>query len=53
MAILNMLKDGSTPAVESGVDEMIQLRILQILLIFLNPKTLRLSKELVDLVRQI
>jgi hypothetical protein len=45
-----MLKDGSGSAQENGVDEMTQIRILQILLIFLNPKTLRLSKELVDLI---
>lgn len=48
-----MLKDGSGTAQENGVDEMTQIRILQILLIFLNPKTLRLSKELVDLVKPI
>jgi hypothetical protein len=45
-----MLKEGSTNAADNGVDEMTQIRILQILLIFLNPKTLRVTKELVDLV---
>lgn len=48
MTILTMLKEGSATANEAGVDEMTQIKILQILLIFLNPKTLRLSKELVD-----
>jgi hypothetical protein len=43
-----MLKEGSGSAIEAGVDEMTQIKILQILLIFLNPKTIRLSKELVD-----
>jgi len=51
MTILSMLKEGSATANEAGVDEMTQIKILQILLIFLNPKTLRLSKELVDQVR--
>jgi hypothetical protein len=51
MTILTMLKEGSGTAIEAGVDEMTQIKILQILLIFLNPKTLKLSKELVDLVR--
>ena len=45
-----MLKDGSGTAIEGGVDEMTQIKILQILLIFLNPKTLRITKEFVDLV---
>ena len=45
-----MQKDGSMAAIEGGVDEMTQIKILQILLIFLNPKTLRVSKEFVDLV---
>jgi len=45
--ILGMLKEGSA----ENVDEMTQIKILQILLIFLNPNTLRLSKEFVDLVR--
>ena len=45
-----MLKEGSASAVEGGIDEMTQIKILQILLIFLNPKTLRVSKEFVDLV---
>jgi hypothetical protein len=53
MTILNMLKEGSGSAIEAGVDEMTQIKILQILLIFLNPKTIRLSKELVDLVTTI
>jgi hypothetical protein len=50
MTILTMLRDGSVPAAEGGADEMTQIKILQILLIFLNPKTLRLTKDLVDLV---
>jgi hypothetical protein len=50
MTILSMLKEGSATAIETGVDEMSQIKILQILLIFLNPKTLRVSKDLVDLV---
>jgi hypothetical protein len=33
-----------------NVDEMTQIKILQILLIFLNPHSLRLSKDFVDLV---
>jgi hypothetical protein len=45
-----MLKEGSGTAIEGGVDEMTQIKILQILLIFLNPKTLRITKEFVDLV---
>ncbi len=42
------LKEASASAIEA--DEMTQIKILQILLIFLNPKTLKLTKELVDLV---
>ena len=49
MTILAMLKEASGSVNDSGgVDEMTQIKILQILLILLNPKTLRLTKELVD-----
>ncbi len=46
-----MLKEGSASAIENGVDEMTQIKILQILLIFLNPQTLKLTKELLDSVK--
>lgn len=32
-----MLKEGSAPTAEGAADEMTQIKILQILLIFLNP----------------
>jgi hypothetical protein len=51
VTILNMLKDGSSAASDNGIDEMTQIKILQILLIFLNPQTLRITKDLVDSVR--
>lgn len=51
MIILAMLREGSGSVIETGLDEMTQIKILQILLILLNPKTLRLSKELVDQVK--
>ncbi len=41
-----MLRDASG----ENCDEMTQIKILQILLIFLNPNSLKLSKDFVDLV---
>jgi len=45
ITILTMLRDASM----ENCDEMTQIKILQILLIFLNPHTLRLSQDFVDL----
>jgi len=44
--ILSLMKE----ACHESIDEMTQIKILQILLIFLNPNAQKLSKNFVDLV---
>ena len=48
LLILGILKDAS----QEILDEMTEIRILQMLLTFLNPHTIQLTKEFVTLVMQ-
>jgi len=48
LMVVQMLRDASGEI----LDEMTQIRVLQMLLTFLDPKTITLSKELVNLILQ-